>query len=86
MNTKSFNLYKIFENYLNKKIGYDGIDNIKKSIKDGIKIYQKRSRKNINKRIINNSNKAIKGINLFISMMSLKFQKNIMLDQIIMLI
>ena len=29
VNTKKFNLYKIFENYLNKNIGYDGIDNIK---------------------------------------------------------
>ena len=68
VNTKKFNLYKIFENYLNKKIGYDGIYNIKKSIKDGIKVYQKRSRTDKNKRIINNSNKVIKGINLFISM------------------
>ena len=68
VNTKKFNLYKIFENYLNKKIGYDGIDNIKKSIKDGIKIYQKRSRTDKNKRIINNSNNVIKGINLFKSM------------------
>ena len=68
VNTKKFNLYNIFKNYLNKKIGYDGIDNIKKSIKDGVKIYKKRSRTDINKRIINNSNKVIKGINLFISM------------------
>ena len=68
VNTKKFDLYKIFENYLNKKIDYDGIDNIKKSIKDGIKIYRKRSRTNINKRIINNSKKVIKGINLFESM------------------
>ena len=68
VNTKKFNLYKIFENYLNKKIGHDGIDNIKKSIKDGIKIYQKRCRTDKNKRIINNSNKVIKGINLFKSM------------------
>ena len=33
----------MFENYLNKKIDYNGIANIKKSINDGIKIYQKRS-------------------------------------------
>ena len=68
VNTKKFNLYKIFENYLNEKIGYEGIYNIKKSIKDGIKIYQKRPRTDKNKRIINNSNKVIKGINLFKSM------------------
>ena len=67
-NTKKFNIYKFLENYLNKKIGYDGIYNIEKSIKDGIKIYQKRHRTDKNKRIINNSNKVIKGIELFKSM------------------
>ena len=68
VNTKKFNIYKIFENYLNKKIGYDGINNIEKSIEDGIKIYQERRRTNKNKRIINNSNKIIKAIELFKSM------------------
>ena len=68
VNTQKFNLYKIFENYLNKKIDYHGISNIEKSIKDGIKIYQKRPRTDKNKRIINNSNKVIKGIKLFQSM------------------
>ena len=68
VNTKKFNLYKIFENYLNKEIDYHRINNIKKGIKDGIKIYQKRSRTDKNKRIINNSNKVIKGIELFKSM------------------
>ena len=68
VNTKKFNIYKIFENYLNKKIGYDGISSIEKSIKDGIRIYQKRPRTDKNKRIINSSNKVIKGINLFKSM------------------
>ena len=68
VNTRKFNIYNIFENYLNKKIGYDGISNIEKSIKDGIRIYQKRSPTDKNKRIINNSNKVIKGINLFKSM------------------
>ena len=65
VNTRKFNIYKIFENYLNRKIGYDGISNIEKSIKDDIRIYQKRPRTDKNKRIINNSNKVIKGINLF---------------------
>ena len=68
VNTRKFNIYKIFENYLNKKIGYDEISNIEKSIKDGIRTYQKRPRTDKNKRIINNSNKVIKGINLFKSM------------------
>ena len=70
VNTQKFNLYKIFENYLNKKIDYHGIINIEKSIKDGIKMYQERSRTDKNKRIINNSNKVIKGINLFKSMIN----------------
>ena len=65
VNTKKINTYKIFENYLNKKIDYDRINNIEKSIKDGIKIYQKRPRTDKNKRIISNSNKVIKGIKLF---------------------
>ena len=68
VNTRKFNIYEIFENYLNKKIGYDRISNIEKSIKDGIRIYQKRTRTDRNKRIINNSNKVIRGINLFKSM------------------
>ena len=68
VNTRKFDIYKIFENYLNKKIGYDGIDDIEKSIKDGIKIFQKRPRTDKNKSIINNSNKVIKGIKLFKSM------------------
>ena len=68
VNTKKFNIYKIFENYLNKKIDYGGIDMIEKSIKNGIKIYQKRPRTDKNKSIINNSNKVIKGIELFTSM------------------
>ena len=41
VNTKKFNIYKIFENYLNKSMDYDGIDMIEKGIKNGIRIYQK---------------------------------------------
>ena len=66
--TKKYNLYKMFENYLNKEIDYHRTNRIKKSIKDDIKIYQKGSLTDKNKRIINNSNKVIKGINLFESM------------------
>ena len=44
VNIKKFDIYKISEYYLNKKIDYDGIDMIEKSIKNGIKIYQKRPR------------------------------------------
>ena len=44
VNTKEFNINKIFENYLNKKIDYGRINDIEKSIEDSIKIYQKRPR------------------------------------------
>ena len=30
VNTKKFNIYNFFENYLNKKIDYDGVDMIEK--------------------------------------------------------
>ena len=39
VDTKKFNIYKIFENYLNKSNDYDRINMIEKSIEDGIKIY-----------------------------------------------
>ena len=41
---------------------------IKKSIRDGIKAYQESTLTDRKKRIIDNSNKIIRGINLFISM------------------
>ena len=68
VDTKKINIYKIFENYLNKSIDYDRINMIEKSIEDGIKIYQKRPRTDKNKRIINNSNKIINAIELCKSM------------------
>ena len=68
VNTKKFNIYKIFENYLNKSIDYDGIYMIEKSIKNDIRIYQKRPRTDKNKSIVNNSNKIIKATELFKSM------------------
>ena len=68
VNTKKFNIYKIFENYLNKKIDYNRIGDIEKSIKDGIEMYKKRRRTDKNKKIINNGDKVIKGIELFKSM------------------
>ena len=66
--TRNFDIYKIFKNYLNKEIDYRRINRTKKSIKDGIKIYQESPLTDRKKRIINNSNKVIKGINLFKSM------------------
>ena len=38
--TQNFDIYKIFKNNLNEEIDYCRINMIKKSIKDGIKIYQ----------------------------------------------
>ena len=55
---------------------------IEKSIKNGIKIYQKRPRTDKNSSIINNSNKVIKGIELLKSMIDnyVKPNNNINLD------
>ena len=43
LDTKKFNIYKIFENYINKLIDYDRVNMIEKSIEDGIKIYKKKT-------------------------------------------
>ena len=43
VNTKTFNIYKIFKKYVNKKTDYNGINDTEKSIEDGIKIYKKTS-------------------------------------------
>ena len=66
--TKKFNIHRIFENYLNKRIDYNRIDMLEKSIKNGIRIYKKRPRTDKSKSIINNSNKIIKAIELYKSM------------------
>ena len=62
VDTKKFNIYNIFQKYLNEDIDYDRIDMIERSIKNGIKIYQKRPHTDKNKRIINNSNTIINAI------------------------
>ena len=70
VNTRKSNIYKIFENYLNKSIDYDRTDMIEKSIKNGIGIYQKRPRTDKNKSIISTSNKIISAIKVFKSMIN----------------
>ena len=60
----------IFKNYLNKKYDYKRIDEIEKNIEDGIEIYQNKPRTDKNKKIINNSNKIIKAIELFKSLIN----------------
>ena len=62
VDTKKFNIYNIFKNFLNESIDYDRINMIEKTIQDGIEIYQKRPHADKNKRIINNSNKIIKAL------------------------
>ena len=59
-----------FYGYLNKDINYKEIKEIINNIKTAIELYQKdRSEySDINKSIINNSNKTIKGIELIISL------------------
>ena len=70
LNTKKINIYEIFESYFNKKYDYKKIDEIEKNIADGIKMYQIKPRTDINKRIVNNSNKVIKAIELFKSLIN----------------
>ena len=65
VDTKKFNIYNIFQIFF---IDYDRIDMIERSIKNGIKIYQKRPHTDKNKRIINNNNKIVNAIELFKSM------------------
>ena len=65
---QKFDIYKIFKNCLNEEIDYSRINMIKMGIKDGIKAYQESSLTDRQKRIIDNRNKIIRGINLFISM------------------
>ena len=43
VDTKKFDIYSIFQKYLNKDIDYDRIDMIERTIKNGIKIYIKKT-------------------------------------------
>ena len=67
---KKINIYKIFKNYLNKKYDYKRIDETEKNIEDSIEIYKIKPRTDKNKRIIINSNKIIKAIELFKSLIN----------------
>ena len=70
VDTKKFDIYNIFQKYLNKDIDYDRIDMIERTIKNGITIYKKTPRTDKNERIINNSNKIINAIELFKSIIN----------------
>ena len=66
LDTREFDIYDLFYGYLNKSISYKEIEGIMNNIKRAVKLYQKDSSEysDKNKSIINNSNKAIKGIEL----------------------
>ena len=68
LDTKEFDIY-VFYGYLNKDVNYKEIKEIINNIKRAIVLYQKdRSEySDINKSVINNSNKTIKGMELIIS-------------------
>ena len=76
INTKSkidprkFDIYDVFYGYLSKDVSYEKIKEIINNIKRAIKLYQENRSKysEINKSIINNSNKNIKGMELIISL------------------
>ena len=67
--TRKFNIYEIFTEYLNENISYNAIEMIENNIKKAVELYQRKpTYTDINKKIINNSNKIIKGIELIKSL------------------
>ena len=70
LDAREFDIYDLFYGYLNKDINYKEIKEIINNIKRAIELYQKdRSEySDINKSIINNSNKTIKSMELIISL------------------
>ena len=68
--TRKFDIYDVFYGYLSKDVSYEKIKEIINNIKRAIKLYQENRSKlsDINKSIIYNSNKTIKGMELIISL------------------
>ena len=66
--TRNFDIYKIFKNYLNEEIDYRRINMIKKVLKMVLKYIKKVLLQIEKERFIDNSNKVIRGINSFKSM------------------
>ena len=63
VDTRDFDIYEIFKEYLNENIKYEEIDGILNSIKRAVELYQRKPNySDKNKSIINNTNKAINGI------------------------
>ena len=59
---RKFDIYDIFKYYIEKQINLDDIEKIINNIKTAIKIYEEKPKPN--KKIINNSNKTLKGVEL----------------------
>ena len=63
IDTKKFDIYEIFDGYLNKKISYKEIEEVIDNIKRAIELYQRKLKySDKNKSVITNSNKVINGI------------------------
>ena len=63
VSTRYFDIYEMFEEYLDENIKYKEIDGILISIKRAVELYQKKPNySDKNKSIINNTNKVINGI------------------------
>ena len=61
--TKKFDIYEIFDGYLNKKISYKEIEGVIDNIKRATELYQRKLKySDKNKSVITNSNKVIDGI------------------------
>ena len=63
---RKFDIYDVFIYYIKKKIDYDDINKIINNIKTAIKIYEEKPKPN--KKVINNSNKTLKGLELIRSL------------------
>ena len=71
VDTRDFDIYEIFREYLNESIKYEEIKSIEKSIKEAIKKYQERPvLTDKNENIMKDSNKIIKGIELIKSLIN----------------
>ena len=63
VDTRDFDIYEIFKEYLNENIKYEEINGMLNSIKRAVELYQKKPNySDKNKSIINNTNKVINGI------------------------
>ena len=64
IDTRDFDIYEIFKEYLNKNIKYEDINGILNNIKRAVELYQRKPKYLDKNKNINNTNKVIKGIEL----------------------